>query len=256
MLDIAIASCTGLGARTTNEDALRHGHAGAWRYAVLSDGAGGHGGGAVASDYIARSLALLLQSADECSPQALSLFVMRTHAGLCAMQPGREGTRRMVATLVALWLDPGRAHALWTHVGDSRLYLLRQGRVRHVTRDDSVVQQMVDAGYLSADEARDHPHKNMLVGAIGIEGGVEPHTIGTPFPLRDGDAFLLCSDGWWSTLDDAAIELAFAAACSADDWLVRMRSRVLDAKVDEQDNFSAIAVWVGEPALVTRAGAG
>ena len=254
MLDVAIASCTQIGARSRNEDDLRFGRRGAVAYAVLSDGAGGHRGGAIASDFVVRTIALSLQSAAGATPQSLTAVLLDTHAALCELQQRGAGADRMHATVVALWLDAAAACALWSHVGDSRLYLLRHGRARQLTRDDTLVQQMVDAGYLSADEARDHPQKNQLIGAMGMDGAIDPHTVDAPLPLRDGDAFLLCSDGWWASLDAAAIESTFADAGSADDWLARMQARVRDAGVAGQDNFSAVAVWIGDPAQATRIG--
>jgi serine/threonine protein phosphatase PrpC len=254
MLNIAIAARTEVGARSHNEDDLKHGSNGAYSYVVLSDGAGGHRGGAIASDLVVRMLALRLQSCARVSPQMLSDFVHEAHGALGEKQLGRKSHDRMHATLVALWIDAHREHALWTHVGDSRLYLLRHGRVRHVTRDDSVVQQLVDAGYLAPDEARAHPHKNQLLIAMGGNDPVEPHTVGEPMPIKDGDAFLLCSDGWWDALDLDAIEATLAQARCVDEWLDLMRARVREAAQPDQDNYSAVAVWVGDPTQSTRIG--
>jgi len=80
--------------------------------------------------------------------------------------------------------------ALWGHVGDSRLYLLRDQRASAVTRDDSVLQWMVDAGLWQADQLHQHPQRNQLMAALGADEGVEPHLSADPFELRDGDAFL------------------------------------------------------------------
>jgi len=82
--------------------------------------------------------------------------------------------------------------------------------VMHVTQDDSVVQRMVDAGYLTPEEALTHPKKNQLLAAMGAEGGVEPNTIERHMAVEDGDAFLLCPDGWWEHFDKRAHETAFA----------------------------------------------
>jgi serine/threonine protein phosphatase PrpC len=141
---------------------------------------------------------------------------------------------------------------LWTHVGDSRLYMLRHGRVLHMTQDDSVVQRMVDAGYLTPEEAQHHPKKNQLLAAMGAEGGIVPNTLEHAVPVEDGDAFLLCSDGWWDHFDRRAIEASFAAATSPKDWLDRMAEVIERAGVPRQDNYSAIAVWLGDPAETTR----
>ncbi|KQU71100.1 MULTISPECIES: PP2C family serine/threonine-protein phosphatase [unclassified Rhizobacter] len=252
MLQVEIAARSEVGGRSRNEDDLRHGVSGPFCYAVLADGAGGHRGGNVASDMVVRMTALGLQSATQATPEYLTQLVCDTHAAINEQQQGKRSAERMHATLVALWIDTRREEALWTHVGDSRLYMLRHGRVCHVTRDDSVVQRMVDAGYLTPEEAVGHPHKNQLLSAMGTEGPVEPSTLETHMPIEDGDAFLLCSDGWWDLFSKRAIEAAFAAADSAEDWLDRMGEAIRAAARPKQDNYSAVAVWIGDPSETTR----
>jgi serine/threonine protein phosphatase PrpC len=251
MLQVEIATRCEVGARSHNEDDLRHGQSGSFWYAVLSDGAGGHRGGAVASDIVVRMTALGLQSAAQSSPEYLTRTVCDANDALVQKQDKRSRDR-MHATLVALWIDARREEALWTHVGDSRLYMLRHGRVLHVTQDDSVVQRMLEAGYLTPEEALTHPKKNQLLSAMGAEGGIEPNTIESPMAVEDGDAFLLCSDGWWDHFDKRAIETAFAAAKTPEDWLNRMANGIRQAATPRQDNYSAIAVWIGDPAETTR----
>ncbi len=254
MLNIAIAARTDVGQRGHNEDDCKFGQFGpdgAYWYAVLSDGAGGHHGGAIASDLVVRMLAVLLQSADWHDPGVLSALVTDAHDGLRRKQQATPALANMQATVVVLWIDALRGLARWSHVGDSRLYLLRGGRVLHVTRDDSVVQHMVDAGFLSADDARRHPRKNQLLSAMGADEAVTPHTLSEPMTLRDGDALLLCSDGWWDPLEPGGIEAALAAATSVDDWLDRMAAAVHAQALPRQDNYTAVGVWVGDASQAT-----
>ncbi|HET7795830.1 MAG TPA: protein phosphatase 2C domain-containing protein [Rhizobacter sp.] len=251
MLQVDIAARCEVGGRNHNEDDLRHGQSGPFWYAVLSDGAGGHKGGAIASDIVVRMTALGLQSATEASPEYLTRLVCEANDTLVQSQDKR-GRDRMHATLVALWIDAEHELALWTHVGDSRLYMLRHGRVAHVTQDDSVVQRMVDAGYLTPEEAQHHPSKNQLLSAMGAEDGIEPNTVPAHIEVEDGDAFLLCSDGWWDHFDSRDIETAFAAASSPEEWLDLMADNIRQAALPRQDNYSAIAVWIGDPSETTR----
>ena len=251
MLQVEIATRCEVGGRSHNEDDLRHGQSGSFWYAVLSDGAGGHKGGAIASDIVVRMTALGLQSATQATPEYLTQLVCDANEALAQKQDKRSRDR-MHATLVALWIDARVERALWSHVGDSRLYRLRHGSVDVITRDDSVVQRMVDAGYLTPEEALTHPKKNQLLSAMGAEGGVEPNTIESLMALEDGDAFLLCSDGWWDHFDKRAIEAAFAASRTPDEWLGLMADAIRLAAAPRQDNYSAIAVWIGDPAETTR----
>ena len=221
---------------------------------MLADGAGGHAAGEVASDLVVRLMALRLQDLPVPSPLELSQHVEDAHWAVCERQRAGGRRERMHATVVVLVVDRQRGQALWSHVGDSRLYLLRQGRVLHVTRDDSVVRQMIDAGYLSQAEAAVHPQRHQLLAAMGIDGPLVPHTLAEPCPLRDGDVLLLCSDGWWEDLDHDALEADLAEAQSARDWLERLERRILAARREGQDNYSAVAVWLGDPRSVTRFG--
>jgi PPM family protein phosphatase len=246
MLKVEIAARSEVGGRSRNEDDLRFGQGATWCYAVLADGAGGHRDGALAAALVVGTIAERMRAEPQATPELLSQWVHDAHAALGGQQAG-DGLERMHATVVALWVDVDGELALWSHVGDSRLYMLRRGRVCHVTRDDSVVQQMLDAGFITPHEARDHPGRNQLVSAMGVEGAVEPHTVDEAQAIQDGDAFLLCSDGWWDALDGVRIEDTFAAARSADDWLGLMQSDVQLAARPRQDNFSAIAVWIGDP---------
>jgi PPM family protein phosphatase len=254
MLKVEIAARSDVGGRVRNEDDLRFGQTEGSSYAVLADGAGGHRDGALASKLVVGTIAARMQAAAQATPELLSEWVREAHAALEERQQAGNGLERMHATVVVLWIDSGGELALWSHVGDSRLYMLRRGRVCHVTRDDSVVQQMMDAGFITPVEARNHPSKNHLISAMGIEGLIEPHTVDEAQAIQDGDAFLLCSDGWWDALDERRIETTFAVATSADDWLGLMQADVQSAARAGQDNFSAVAVWVGDPAQTTRLG--
>jgi serine/threonine protein phosphatase PrpC len=123
---------------------------------------------------------------------------------------------------------------------------MRQGVVDVITRDDSVVQRMLAAGMISADQAREHPQKNQLIAALGIEGEIDAHTVVRPVELRNGDAFLLCTDGWWDAFDAATLATTFAQAANPTDWLDAMRQRIEARSLPRQDNFSAIAIWIGD----------
>ncbi len=251
--DIAAASRSEVGQRKTNEDKVRVCRDGARWVAVLADGAGGHRGGAEASRRAVDALEAALCDEDaEFSPAALTAAVLAAHDDVQAAQDASHGLSRMHSTVVVLWIDLDRQSALWSHVGDSRLYRVRQGVVTALTSDDSVVQRMVDAGLITAAQAESHPQKNQLIAALGIEEGVEPHTVAAPHGLLEGDAFLLCSDGWWGAVDEGSITAALARSTSPDDWLATMQLLIEAVAAPRQDNFSAIAVWVRDPIESTR----
>lgn len=259
MLEVAIASRSQPGGRSRNEDNLRVGRApgadGPRWFAVLADGAGGHMNGAAAADIVVRIAAYELGAGSRpLAPDALRHALASANDVLNEQQRGLRSQQRMHATAVSLWIDAETHRALWAHSGDSRLYLLRHGQARQLTRDDSVVQQLIDAGLLAAQDGRHHPRKNQLLAALGMEGGVEIHVPDEPFALRDGDAFLLCTDGWWETLEPQDLEHTLAQAGDVEHWLDGMMALVRQRALPNQDNYSAIGVWVGDPSQSTQMG--
>ncbi|HMQ71080.1 MAG: serine/threonine-protein phosphatase [Burkholderiaceae bacterium] len=251
MSEVRIAACSEPGARSHNEDDLRHGHAAAGHYAVLADGAGGHKRGAEAARRsVLRIESELRDHAPPFEPESLTRIVRRAHAELQRGQAALPPEARMHCTVVVLWVDPAAGHALWTHVGDSRLYRVRHGRTDIVTADDSVVHRMLQAGLITPEQSRHHPQKNQLLAALGIDGEVDPHTVARPVEVLEGDAFLLCTDGWWDGFDAAAIAASLSSALTPQAWLQDMQAQIVRNARPRQDNYSAIAVWVGDPAEV------
>ncbi len=242
------------GMRESNQDATCVLQGDSHWIAVLADGAGGHRDGAEASRRTVAQLdAALHQAAPAFDAANLTSAVLAAHDSV-REHTAPQDAGAMHSTVVVLWIDTARG-ALWSHVGDSRLYRVRGSRCVQLTVDDSVVQVMLDAGLLSPQEVASHPHRNQLVAALGIEDELHPHTVPLPQPIEDGDAYLLCSDGWWNAVDDACILRTLAQSSSPGGWLDAMRSCIESLAVPKQDNFSAIAVWIGDAgdaAEVTR----
>lgn len=247
MLGIVIATASERGQRASNEDQVRVCRDGAHWVAVLADGAGGHRGGAEAARRAVEHVPRQLQGQGPgFAPDALTRAVVATHRHVRSGQSEGSGVDRMHSTVVVLWIDAEGDRALWTHVGDSRLYLVRRGALRLLTSDDSLVQRMVDAGLLTRAQALVHPFRNQLVAALGMESEPEPHTPAQAVRLEPGDAFLLCSDGWWGALDEATLLGSLADADTPQEWLTAMQRDIEARAREHQDNFSAIAAWVGQ----------
>jgi serine/threonine protein phosphatase PrpC len=245
-LRISQRSCTG--ARERNEDCVGVEHVGGHWCMVLSDGAGGHRDGALASRLVVDRILAGFRSRPPVDGPDLGELMLDAHDGIIAAQRSRGVTDRaaaMHATAVVLLVDAGTGQAIWSHVGDSRLYLLRDRQVSALTRDDSVLQWMVDAGFWQPGQLPTHPQRNQLMAALGAADGVEPHFSAEPFELRDGDAFLLCSDGWWGSVTDGEIERLCTGSATPDDWLDAMIACTTTRADPRQDNFSAIGCWIG-----------
>jgi serine/threonine protein phosphatase PrpC len=233
------------GGREPNEDAF-----GVWStegacFCVVSDGAGGHGGGDVASKLAVSTVLARFEAAPECTGAAIEGALRGANEAIVAQQAGGARLAGMRATAVVLAVDTVRATATWGHLGDSRLYGFRAGRVVVQTKDHSVVQRMVDAGYLPPEGLRSASERSRLFAALGDTEGFVPAIGPAARPVADGDAFLLCTDGFWEYVDEARMIATLAAAASPEAWLRAMEADVVAGGGPDQDNYSALAVWCG-----------
>ena len=250
---LAVSAISRTGSRSQNEDACGYWTSEASSCFVVSDGAGGHAGGAIASEIAVKTV---LGSFSE----APSFGINRAKSVIAAAdQALREGRGRsieladMTATVAVLFLNGAGSRALWAHLGDTRIYVFRRGRAHQLTRDHSVVQNLVDAGYLAPEGLRTHPDRSLLLAALGIDNeGAAPAISEVEFETNEGDAFLLCSDGLWEGINEAEMEDALLHAESVEDWLSGLEQRVVKRNKPSQDNYTALAIWLGSPQEITR----
>lgn len=247
-LELAILSRQG--GRPYNEDACGHWHSEQRLCCVVADGAGGHGGGDVASKLVVRHIIEQVSSAPLSRADEVHDLLMDSNAQVRRHQSESAATRDMHSTVVALFIDLERREALWGHAGDSRLYVFRAGQMLLHTRDHSVVQSMVDAGMLSADQMRTHPRRSELQSALGSHPDhLLVSTAVRPWAMQPGDVFLLCTDGLWEYVDESELCASLARAGNPNAWLARLEELVLQHAADSgktgHDNFSGIAVWFG-----------
>jgi protein phosphatase len=169
---------------------------------VCCDGMGGHQSGEVASRLAVETVGREFHGG---SPAAtLPRAILAAHAGVKARAAQRPDLYGMGTTAVALYFDGG-ARAWVAHVGDSRCYRIRGGHIEQLTRDHSIVAELLRAGRITPEEARVRPN-NELTRALGASSALEPDC--TEHEARDGDVFVLCSDGLWNLVDDANIAAA------------------------------------------------
>ncbi|MGN6251345.1 MAG: PP2C family protein-serine/threonine phosphatase [Marmoricola sp.] len=168
---------------------------------VVADGVGGANRGDVASSAAVQQLRLLDQQPGNDALEQLAGSVHLAHskiADLVSDDPELEGTS---TTLTAALFDGSRLCV--AHVGDSRGYLLRDGVLEQLTKDHTFVQSLVDEGRITEDEARTHPHRNLILRAV--DGVHEPEADVSAHELLPGDRVLLCSDGCSGALDEATM---------------------------------------------------
>lgn len=240
-LEIAVLSRTG--GRSVNEDACGFWSGHGACFCVVSDGAGGHRGGDVASKLVVEELLSWFRERHGCTGDAIEAAMRSANEAVVGKQRSDEQLSDMHATVVILAVDSDRGLATWGHLGDSRLYCFRQHEIIVQSRDHSVVQSMVDAGYLQSHEMRNSPDRNKLLKALGDENSFEPTVQRHALPLLDQDVFLLCTDGLWEHVEESQMVHTLENSVSAEDWLRLLESQVLARANVTHDNYSAIAVW-------------
>ena len=236
---IVFAVLSERGSRESNEDSvgfLCDGNAG---FFVLADGLGGHGRGEIASqlvtecakDYFARV------------PGDLDGCFVESQNRLIDEQRKLNASNEMKTTMVCLYINGGKA--AWGHIGDSRLYHFKAGRVGQRTLDHSVPQMLVTIGEIREKDIRGHDDRNRLIRVMGTEWESPQYELGEETALCGKDAFLLCSDGFWEWITERDMEKALKKSASPDKWLELMKGAAMkNGAGRNMDNLSAIAVFV------------
>lgn len=241
------ASVTLCGARASNQDVIGEAHQDDLSCFVLCDGVGGHEGGEIAASLVVDAVRTRFLEEGAFGARALYSYVNYAAECVAAKQSQERGLEHMSATVVALLIDRRNRCATWMHVGDTRLYLFRGGVKHAVTKDHSVAQQFIDAGFCKADALAKHPRRGQLFAAIGAaQEGALPFPV-SEIALASGDAFLICTDGLWEQFDEKQLEEGLARSRNAGEWLGRMKMTFDNNDPAERqlsDNCSAIAVWI------------
>jgi serine/threonine protein phosphatase PrpC len=165
---------------------------------VLADGVGGSAAGDVAAELAVHAIKETYFSGPWDGVES-ALRTAFANANAAVLARAREsGWKGMSATTVVAALVADAVTV--AHLGDVRAYLLREGQARRLTSDHSWVQERLDAGLISPDEARAHPHRNVVTHALGIEFTARPDVVRAG--MQTGDVLLLCSDGRWGLVED------------------------------------------------------
>jgi serine/threonine protein phosphatase PrpC len=200
-LNFALAADTRIGARLVNQDRIGH-----WRTArsllmVVADGLGGHLRGELAAqisiDYFGAAFERDAGPVLENPPQFLYRGLIGAHAAILRQAHELRLPDVPRTVIVACVVQDG--YAYWAHVGDCRLYLVRQGRICAQTRDHTVVQHLLNTGRIREDAASSHPERNRILQCLGGYSPPRPDPIATARLARD-DLLMLCSDGLWGPL--------------------------------------------------------
>ena len=198
-LDLSWAAATDTGRRReVNQDAMFA----AYPLFVVADGMGGHVGGEIASASTIERLRAVAESG-VVTPRTIEKALARAVKDIASHPEATDDGTGTTVTGVFLDTAGEAPHWVTLNIGDSRVYLVRDGAIVQVTTDHSVVQELVAAGRLSPEEAENHPYGNVITRAVGPSDGVTPDYV--RLDVADGDRFVICSDGLTKELTDYGI---------------------------------------------------
>lgn len=239
MLNWTSAQATDVGAkRKINEDnLLSKPEIGLW---VVADGMGGHAAGDVASQELVTAMSQLK------APHDLADFVDAVEDKLLAVnhqlrKHGQEalGGRTLGTTVVSLFLLNTMGACVWA--GDSRAYLYREGELSRISHDHSAVQEMIDAGMITQEQAAYHPHRNVITRAVGGSENLYPEV--RVFTAKAGDWYILCSDGFYNELNESVIATHLVQKTPQESVAILMEKALANGA---QDNVTLIIIKVEE----------
>jgi serine/threonine protein phosphatase PrpC len=209
---------------------------------IVADGMGGHAAGEVASEMavmiVRREMHGVDDVASDAAAERMRESLIRANRNIhdrTVSETDKQGMGTTVSVLLTT-----TSHYLIGQVGDSRVYLLRDGALRQLTKDHSYVQEQVDAGFLTPEQARYHPYSNVITRCVGAGPSVEPDVYSGP--SQPGDLFLVASDGLTGMVDDRRLQQLLMARVSPE--------RMVHSLISEAngrgglDNITAIVVMV------------
>jgi serine/threonine protein phosphatase PrpC len=245
-MNFSIHQASDIGNRRFNQDRVAYAYSSEALLLVLADGMGGHlHGERAASMAIETFIEAFVRQAQPfiADPNAFISNIMSisqesimefSHDNALGGFPG--------STCVVALIQDGKMY--WGHAGDSRLYIFRDGVVLTKTHDHSMVQQLVDWGMITTEDARIHPQRNQITNCLGGSVDIFYMETGEPLALRAGDVVLLGSDGLWGPFADEELAKAFAAG-SVSEVLDNLIVCALEREDGHSDNVTGVAVRWG-----------
>ena len=219
---VELASLTDVGcSRENNEDSYSYWEAESeevferfGRLAIVADGMGGYEGGQVASRMAVETIPEAYSRSSETDPQkALLQSFAEAHLKIQKCARENPGLTAMGTTCTAFALVKRKIYV--AHVGDSRLYLLREGHLQLLTHDHTLVARWLESGAIQPEAAANHPQKHVLTAALGVADDIHPDFPPEPLPARPGDVLLLSTDGLWGQISNGEIQHVLNSQSSA-----------------------------------------
>jgi len=242
---IEYATITEIGEKPCNEDAVRvfeNQPLSTYGF-ILADGLGGHGNGDIASSFVADCVGAAIENTDSIGDGFIDQCFDISQKMLME-EKELKGLPSIKTTLVTLLITNGVAQ--WGHVGDSRLYHFRDGKQLSRTVDHSVPQMLLMSGQIEEKDIRHHPDRSVLLRAMGAHWDAPAYEISQRnMPVKKGDVFLLCSDGFWEWIEEKDMLRILKKNTPPYDALREMTAVVKESgKGQGMDNLSAILIKI------------
>ena len=242
MENYIIANCTDTGrTRRVNEDSMVTFDSPNGRVVAVCDGMGGQNAGDVASQLAVAVIQDILSDNTFATPEeAITSSVIAANQAILRKASMNEDMQGMGATCVMLIVKDGKVY--YGSIGDSRIYYIANGMIRQITKDQSYVQTLVDAGQITLAEAEHHQDKNQITNALGVEGMAPPVIGQMPIIPEPNSTFLLCSDGLSGMINNNTI----LNTVSRYDLSLNERARMLVEQANEAGGLDNITVQLVE----------
>lgn len=242
MENYIIANCTDTGrTRRVNEDSMVTFDSPNGRVVAVCDGMGGQNAGDVASQLAVAVIQDILSDNTFATPEeAINSSVIAANQAILRKASMNEDMQGMGATCVMLIVKDGKVY--YGSIGDSRIYYIANGMIRQITKDQSYVQTLVDAGQITLAEAEHHQDKNQITNALGVEGMTPPVIGQMPIIPEPNSTFLLCSDGLSGMINNNTI----LNTVSRHDLSLNERARMLVEQANEAGGLDNITVQLVE----------
>ena len=236
-MNLDIAQFTSRGGREINEDSLICGK----DYFVVADGLGGHSAGEIASAAAIKSFA------ENChggyTDESINMLLEQANNDVLSLKSEAR------TTVAAAFVENGVFR--YINAGDSRIYYFKNNRLFAHSRDHSVCQAAVDMGTMTFEEIRGSEDRSKLLKVLGDNEQLNIKKFYQPIEIENGDAFLICSDGFWDFVLEGEMEADLLKAENACEWLRYMLKRQLLRAKNEDDNYTAICgIFGGEEAVI------
>lgn len=242
-MNIASYYYTNKGSQSDNEDVISIVEGHNRRIYMVCDGLGGHKNGKEAAELCASTLSRLLLECEGINPKTIDLAFQEANETILAEQQ-QSGCHGMKSTAVVLVLDG--ENVFYAHCGDSRLYAFHDAQLIRVTADHSVSYRKFRAGELGFDAIGTDEDRSSLLRAMGKVDLAKPDVSSKAERLQKGDAFLLCSDGFWEYLSALELTVDLAKSAGPQQWIELLMERHALRRHPNHDNYSAIAVMINE----------